>query len=418
MDYLEFFGLKEDPFKITPDLTYFYPSKEHNEILTALNYAISQREGFFLATGDPGTGKTTILKVFIDEWKDKAEIALILTPRLSPEEFLYAVLEDLKVPVKDKNKNEMLKVFRDFLLSSSSQGKAVIIIVDEAQNLSDETLEELRLLSNLETEREKLLQIVLIGQSELKERLAADTMKQLHQRVMVKTALHPLSRDETFDYINFRSMKAGKGLPVFEEDAKRLIFKYSKGIPRLINVVSSRALMAAYVEGSTDIKKHHVQYAIDHLSEREIGLYHWRQYGKYAAVIAIAILIGIVGALGFRHFIPIFKAKGGAEPAKTAVEAQVAQPLPKIQPEAVKPRIQYASVIVHSATLRQEPSVDADPVTYVSKGTSLRVIGSQAGDDEITWYKVKISDGRECWISGKVIHLKEQYIEDSGVEKK
>jgi general secretion pathway protein A len=151
MDYLEFFGLKEDPFKITPDLAYFYPSKEHSEILTALNYAIEQKEGFFLATGEPGTGKTTILKVFIEEWKDKAEIALVLTPRLSPEEFLHAVLEDLKVPVKDKNKNEMLKAFRDFLLSSASQGKAVIIVVDEAQNLSDETLEELRLLSNLET---------------------------------------------------------------------------------------------------------------------------------------------------------------------------------------------------------------------------------------------------------------------------
>ena len=259
MDYLEFFGLKEDPFKITPDLTYFYPSKEHNEILTALNYAVTQKEGFFLATGEPGTGKTTILKVFIDEWQDKAEIALVLTPRLTPEEFIIAVLEDLKVPVKDKNKNEMLKTFRDFLLSSASRGKEVIIIVDEAQNLSDETLEELRLLSNLETEREKLLQIVLVGQTELKERLSADNMKQLSQRVTVKTALRPLTRDEAFDYINYRSMKAGKGLPAFDEDAKNLIFKYSKGIPRLINVVSSRSLMAAYVDGSTDIKKHHVQ---------------------------------------------------------------------------------------------------------------------------------------------------------------
>ena len=271
MDYLEFFGLKEDPFKITPDLTYFFPSKEHNEILTALHYTITQKEGFFLATGEPGTGKTTILKVFIDEWQDKAEIALVLTPRLSPEEFLHAVLEDLKVPVQDRNKNAMLKSFRDFLLSSASRNKPVIIIVDEAQNLSDETLEELRLLSNLETDREKLLQIVLIGQTELKERLLLDNMKQLSQRVTVKAALRPLNRDEASDYINYRSMKAGKGLPAFEEDAKHLIFKYSHGIPRLINVVSSRALMAAYVDGSTDIKKHHVQYAIDHLSEGRAG---------------------------------------------------------------------------------------------------------------------------------------------------
>jgi general secretion pathway protein A len=407
MDYLEFFGLKEDPFKITPDLAYFYPSKEHSEILTALNYAIAQKEGFFLATGEPGTGKTTILKVFIDEWQNKAEIALVLTPRLSPEEFLYAVLEDLKVPVKDKNKNEMLKAFRDFLLSSASRGKAVIIIVDEAQNLSDETLEELRLLSNLETEREKLLQIVLVGQTELKERLASDDMKQLSQRVMVKTALRPLTRDEAFDYINYRSMKAGKGLPAFEEDAKHLIFKYAKGIPRLINVVSSRALMAAYVDGSIDIKKHHVQYAIDHLTEREGGLYGLKRYGIYVAVVVLAILIGIAGALGLRYFAPSFKAKEVTESVKTAEEAKEPKTLPTTQPEVVTPKFQRAIVTVHSAILRQEPLLDSDPVTYVSNGTLLKVVGSKVGEEEITWYKVRISDGRECWISGKVVQLKE-----------
>jgi len=408
MDYLEFFGLKEDPFKITPDLTYFYPSKEHNEILTALNYAITQKEGFFLATGEPGTGKTTILKVFIDEWKDKAEIALVLTPRLSPEEFLHAVLEDLKIPIKDRNKNEMIKAFRDFLLSSVSNGRAVIIVVDEAQNLSDETLEELRLLSNLETEREKLLQIVLIGQTELKERLASDNMKQLSQRVMVKTALRSLTHDEAFDYINYRSMKAGKGLPVFEEDAKNLIFKYSKGIPRLINAVSSRALMAAYVDGSTDIRKHHVQYAVDHLTEREGGVRNRRRYGKYVAVIALAILIGVVGALVFRRIAPNYKAEEAKKPAGVIEETNKPKISPKPQPETIAQKSRQAIVIVHSATLRKEPSADSDPVTYVSKGTSLKVIGSQAGEEETMWYKVKISDGRECWISGKVVQVNEQ----------
>jgi general secretion pathway protein A len=407
MEYLEFFGLKEDPFKITPDITYFYPSKEHNEILTALNYAVTQKEGFFLATGEPGTGKTTILKVFIDEWQNTAEIALVLTPRLSPEEFILAVLEDLKVPIKGKNKNEMLKAFRDFLLSSASRGKAVIIIVDEAQNLSDETLEELRLLSNLETEREKLLQIVLVGQTELKERLSADNMKQLSQRVTVKTVLRPFTRDEAFDYINYRSMKAGKGLPAFDEDAKNLIFKYSKGIPRLINVVSSRSLMAAYVEGSTDIKKHHVHYAIDHLSERTGRFFNRMQYWKYVAVavVVIAILIGVAGALGFRHIAPSFKGKEVQEAVKVGTEAKEITPIPKTQPEVVTPKSRHAVVTVHSAILRQEPSLDSDPVTYVSQGTLLKVVGSKAGEEEITWYKVKITDGRECWISGKVVQL-------------
>lgn len=407
MDYLEFFGLSEDPFRITPDLTYFYPSKEHNEILTALNYAVTQKEGFFLATGEPGTGKTTILKVFIDEWKDKAEIALVLTPRLSPEEFLYAVLEDLKVPVKDKNKNEMLKSFRDFLLSSVKKNKPVIIVVDEAQNLPSETLEELRLLSNLETEREKLLQIVLIGQTELKERLSSDNMKHLNQRVTVKTSLMPLSRDEAYDYINYRSMKAGKGLPAFEEDAKNLIFKYSKGIPRLINVVSSRALMAAYVDGSTDIKRHHVRYAIDHLSDSGSRLFDIRRNGKYAAFVILAILIGVAGALASRYVISNFTNRQVRVQEKAEEAAKVDVPATKTHPETTTPIYRQAVVSVHSAILREEPSFESDPVTYVSQGTSLKIAGKKLGDEEIMWYRVKISDGRECWISGKVVQLKE-----------
>jgi len=404
MDYLEFFGLKEDPFKITPDLAYFYPSKEHKEILTALNYAVVQKEGFFLATGEPGTGKTTILKVFIEEWRDKAEIALILTPRLSPEEFLYAVLEDLKVPVKDKNKNEMLKAFRDFLLAVAAGGKAVVIIVDEAQNLSDETLEELRLLSNLETEREKLLQIVLIGQTELKDRLALDKMKQLRQRVTVKTVLGPLSRDEAFDYINYRSMKAGKGLPAFNEDAKNLIFRYSKGVPRLINVVSSRALMAAYVDGSADIKKTHVQYAIDHLTERKSGM-NWGRYGRYAAIVILAVLIGVGGALGLRYAASVWRGKAAQVQVKADDTEKVAERPAEKPIEVRTSESRRAIVTAHSAILREEPSLEADAVTYVSRGTSLKVVGSRIGNEEISWYKVAISDGRQCWVSEKVVQI-------------
>jgi general secretion pathway protein A len=150
MDYLKFFNLTDDPFRLTPDPLYFYPSQEHNEILTSLNYAIEQKEGFSLVVGEPGTGKTTILRILIDNWKDKAEIALIMTPRLSPEEFLQAVLEDINVKLPSVNKNEMIKAFRDILIRHSETGRRIIIIVDEAQDVPDETLEELRLLSNLE----------------------------------------------------------------------------------------------------------------------------------------------------------------------------------------------------------------------------------------------------------------------------
>jgi hypothetical protein len=224
---------------------------------------------------------------------------------------------------------------------------------------------------------------------------------------MVKTALRPLNRDEALLH-QFSLHESRKGLPSFEEDAKSLIYKYSKGIPRLINAVSSRALMAAYVDGSTDIKKHHIQYAVDHLTEREGRVGNWTRYGKYAAVIALAILIGVVGALVFRHIASNFRVEEAKKPAGVIEETNQTKTLPKPQPETIVQKSRKATVVVHSAILRQEPSVGSDPVTYVSKGTSLRVIGSQAGEDEIIWYKVKISDGRECWISEKVVQVKEQ----------
>ncbi|TAL25325.1 MAG: AAA family ATPase [Nitrospirae bacterium] len=269
MDYLEFFNLKEDPFRLTPDPSYFYPSESHNEVLSSLTYMVEQKEGFFLAVGEPGTGKTTLLNTFLNTkgWKDRAGIALVLTPRLSPEEFLLTVLEDLNVKIKNTNKNEIIRAFRDFLVENSMLGRRIIIIVDEAQSLPDETLEELRLLSNLETEKEKLLQIVLLGQPELRRRLLTENLRQLNQRITLRVILNPLTVKETSDYINYRLIKAGKGSAIFKENAKELIHKASKGIPRLINLISSRAMMAAYLDSGKQIKKRHVLHAMRHLSD-------------------------------------------------------------------------------------------------------------------------------------------------------
>ena len=145
MDYLTFFKLDDDPFRLTPDPEYFFPSQEHTEILNSLNYAIEQKEGFSLVIGQPGTGKTTILRILIDHWKDRAEIALVMTPRLQPEEFLQAVLEDLNIKLDGRSKNEMLKAFRDILITHAATGKRIMIVVDEAQNMPDEKIEELRI---------------------------------------------------------------------------------------------------------------------------------------------------------------------------------------------------------------------------------------------------------------------------------
>ena len=189
MDFLNFFGLKEDPFKLTPDPAYFFPSAGHNEGLMLMDYSIEQKEGFLLVIGYPGTGKTTLLRVFLEKWKDQAEIAIVLTPRLSPGEFLAAVAEDLNISLADKNKNDIIKELRNFMIRKSGEGRRVIIIVDEAQNLPLDTLEELRLLSNLETDKDKLIQIMLIGQPELEAKLLAIKLRQLNQRITTRVHL-------------------------------------------------------------------------------------------------------------------------------------------------------------------------------------------------------------------------------------
>lgn len=257
-NYLDTYGLREDPFRITPDPEYYYPSQEHIVALNLLNYAMEQREGFCLLTGEPGMGKTTLLKIFMESWKDRAEMALIMTPRLSPEEFIQALLDDFNIKYAKMGKNSMLKSFREFLLGHSSRGTRVAIIVDEAQNLPIETLEELRLLSNLETDKEKLLQIILVGQPELHHKIESSQLKQLSQRVTIRSRLKPFTLIETADYLNARLLKAGSSVAIMDVNARNTIHRSSGGIPRLINVIASRAIMAAYLKGSPIVQQEHV----------------------------------------------------------------------------------------------------------------------------------------------------------------
>ncbi|MBA4348647.1 MAG: AAA family ATPase [Thermodesulfovibrio sp.] len=426
MDYLKFFELSEDPFRLTPDPYYYYPSEEHNEILSSLNYAVEQKEGFFLATGEPGTGKTTILKVFIDNWKDKAEIALIMTPGLTPEEFLMVVLDDLNVRFTNTNKNEIMKSFRNFLIQSSMAGKRVIIIVDEVQDLPDATLEELRLLSNLETEREKLLQIVLIGQPEFRTKLLQDEFRQIHQRIAVKVALRPLTGRGTSDYINYRLIKGGKGSINFDEKAKRLIHRFSNGIPRLINIISSRAMMAAYIDGNKTIKKRHIQYSMKHLTEIPAPKHtiNWTKRLAYVALTMIVVSALTFVAVSSRYFdsVKIFGVTLGdiffeqspavvkplrVRPVAQPDPAQTIQTSTAEQTEKAKHEEKKMSVIViaDSANLRSEPSFNTRDVTWVSKGAVLDIMDEVTDSTGRKWYKVKTSDGKEWWVVDRVVSL-------------
>ena len=393
MDYLKFFQLTDDPFRLTPDPLYFYPSQEHNEILTSLNYAIEQKEGFSLVVGEPGTGKTTILRILIDNWKDRAEIALIMTPRLSPEEFLQAVLEDINVKLPSVNKNEMIKAFRDILIKHAETGRRIIIIVDEAQNVPDETLEELRLLSNLETEKEKLLQIILMGQPELRKKLQAAHLKQLDQRITIKATLNPLTKSETSDYVNFRLIKAGRGAVNFDDDAKKAIYAMSKGIPRLINIIASRALMAAFVSGSGVIKKDHVRYAIEHLADARTprGYLRLAGYGALGVILIVAIVFGAFKYVNRRQpaIAQATAAHASAQEAPVAKAAQGGQQ-------------KILTVSVEVANLRKGPSIGTEKVSSADKGSVFRVADEKKDDTGRRWYKILYGEGKEYWISERV----------------
>lgn len=421
MDILEFYGLKEDPFRLTPDPAFFFPSIGHNEALQTMNYAVEQREGFCLVTGEPGTGKTTLLKVFKDHWKDRAEIAMILTPRLLPEEFLLSVLEDLKVKLSGTGKTEILKVFRDFLVEKSQMKRPVIIIVDEAQNLPDETLEELRLLSNLETDKDKLLQIILIAQPELEKRLHKDNLRQLNQRITVRARLGSFSGKETFEYINYRLIKAGKGFLRLDDKLAKPIHRFSSGIPRLINILTSRAIMAAYLEGSNIVTKKHVRYAITHLKDSTPVKRSLNVRINYATIL---VLLFILGAMGYyllqksdAPYRPVNNShltiKDKESPHGINIEDTNRSPEP-IQKDAIQAEKQnegkrYAVVTVNAVNLRAGPSLDSEMVTWASKGVSLEVVDEFIEATGKKWYKVKTSDGRECWIADKVVKIVTDY---------
>lgn len=267
MNYIEYFGLKEDPFKITPDFTYFFPALTHRVAENLLHYVVSNGEGFCVIIGEPGTGKTTILRKFLSKLPENYIYAVILSPTLGPDEFLKTLLDEFRVNYdKDISKNEIFKVFKKFLEQKVTDGKKVLIIVDEAQNLPIETLEELRLLSNLETEKEKLIQIMLFGQPELEEKLNDVRLRQLNQRIPNKVFLQPLSEKELKSYIYHRLKIAGNESIKFEPQAIKKIYDLTHGYPRLVNILVSRALMVAFMEDSKTISQKHIESVYDTLN--------------------------------------------------------------------------------------------------------------------------------------------------------
>ncbi len=249
--YLSFYGLAEKPFSITPDPRYLYLGGRHAEALAHLVYGISEAGGFIQLTGEVGTGKTTIIRSLLAKQPDNAEIALILNPRMNAPEFMLTLCEELGILLPDDavgSVKELVDILNRYLLKAHAQGKRVVLIVDEAQNLSPEVLEQVRLLTNLETETQKLLQIILIGQPELRDMLARNDLRQLAQRITGRYHLDPLSRDESAAYVKHRLRIAGATTEIFTSGALAEMYRVAGGVPRLLNVVGDRALLGGYSE--------------------------------------------------------------------------------------------------------------------------------------------------------------------------
>jgi len=247
--YTEFFGLNEKPFAITPDPRYLYMSARHADALAHLIYGISESGGFIQLTGEVGTGKTTLIRSLLEQLPAKAEIALILNPQLSTLEFLQVICQELRIaPPRDDTVRARIDTLNTHLLRAYAEGRRIVLIVDEAQTLGPELLEQIRLLTNLETPKKKLLQIILIGQPELRDLLERSEMRQVAQRITGRYHLEPLSKKDTTVYVRHRMRIAGAQSDVFNEAAIRALYRKSRGIPRLINVVADRALLAAYTQ--------------------------------------------------------------------------------------------------------------------------------------------------------------------------
>ncbi len=349
--YEEFYGLSEKPFSLTPDPRFFFLSEHHREAFEHLLYGIQEREGFILITGEVGAGKTTLCRVLLNKIDSTAtNTALILNPMFSEQELLQCILGDFGVRTTATTKKKLLDNLNKFLLNQQAANRNSILIIDEAQNLSPAVLEEIRILSNLETEKEKLLQIILMGQIELKEKLSLPQLRQLNQRISVRYHLQTLGKEEVPRYVQHRLTVAGSSGDIhFTSGAVQEIYSYSQGIPRLINLAADRALLAGYAEQSREIKHQTVARGLKSLNGEATTLSHGLLRPALAQGLAglATFCLGLVAAaLLLGHDNKLFeKLSGIRESSSSATSAEA-----KVQPEKIQGVFFYALQLGSYAT--------------------------------------------------------------------
>jgi general secretion pathway protein A len=374
--YEAYYSLEDPPFVLTPDPRFLLRSKGHHEILAALLYGITSQKGLMALVGDVGTGKTTLCRALLRDLPDNIQSALLLNPHLSDVDLIATLLDDLGVERRGSTKGELLATLSQHLLAAGSEGKTVLVIVDEAQQMSVECLEQVRILSNLETPTRKLLQILLVGQPELEAKLRLNELRQLDQRIGIRCYLKPLPRKETYRYVEHRMRVAGlPGALPFTRGALAQIYKFSQGIPRVINLVCDRALMAGYSSRVREITPRLVTSAARNLEGGRHGRHRYTRVwtggrslrrAALAAGVAIALL-GAGAAAGYWRLwrVEALRAAVGNPSLQPTAPAEVTAPVPSVSPAALAPAVPTASMLVVST-----PIPAAEPPSALIGGAS------------------------------------------------
>lgn len=297
MDYLSYLGFKEHPFRLTPDQEFFFPGINHRELEAVIEFGIDEGEGFIIIVGEVGTGKTMLIRHLTSRLSSQYETALILSPLLKPRELIMAILRDiglLEKNDKDSGLDNLLFTLNNHLYELAKKGKRLIVIVDEAHDMLSESIEQLRLLSNFESDKQKWLQIIMVGQPELQAKIEHPSLRQLLQRVTILETLRPLSRNELGLYVHYRLEKAGRGDMKLNKSALRALWKYSKGVPRLINKIMNRTLLIAC--------SHEMQQVTSKCIHEAVGSFDRRIQPKFSRNLVRWILPFVLALAGGLYF--------------------------------------------------------------------------------------------------------------------
>jgi general secretion pathway protein A len=407
----DYFGFTEKPFSLTPDPKYLYRSASHGSAFELLQYAIRRREGFVVITGDIGTGKTTLCRAVLDQLDRRTFTALVLNPFISEEDLLRVILQDFGVVSREEikrgrlagvSKQELIEALNEFLLSLLPIGAGALLIIDEAQNLPLQTLEQIRILSNLETDKEKLLQVVLVGQPNLRDLLRSPALRQLDQRVSIRFELNPLSLDETAAYIGHRLTIAGGGSVVsFTPRAVSKVYRYSGGTPRLINLLCDRALLGAFGERTNRVTHTIVAAAAASLELSRAAHAGWLTRQHRWALLAGAVAIAVASTALYAGISQARRPSAPATPAQAVATTAVVPPPPPaiapqatattggstpVDPPAASPRASY-SIVVGSFRHRAEAeslSRDLRALGFDEHVVRIRLINATSG----AWHQV------------------------------